>query len=120
MEDKIAVTADGEYAAFNTGLLTPHAEEIFGFFQRNQHQAAQRWYFAGWVDRVQPEHPPELRRTASHGRVRDLGLRARRTTGDAELKLAYDHILGDNIDRFPARWLNSRYARGRRWTPQST
>lgn len=26
MEDQIAVTEDGEYAASNTGLLTPHAE----------------------------------------------------------------------------------------------
>jgi hypothetical protein len=36
MENKVRVTPDGERAAFNTGLLTPHAEEIFGPFERNR------------------------------------------------------------------------------------
>ncbi|KQU58159.1 hypothetical protein ASG84_16065 [Rhodococcus sp. Leaf278] len=49
MEDKIVVTPDGEFAATNTGLLTPHAEEIFGLFQRNRHDGAQGWYFLRWV-----------------------------------------------------------------------
>lgn len=100
MEDKIAVTADGEYATFNTGLLTPHAEEIFGFFQRNQHEEAQRWYFTRWVTESnrdilrnfdEPPHMAEYVTSAS-----ELVYDWRR-----ELKLAYDHILGDNIDRFP-------------------
>ena len=100
MEDKIAVTADGEHAAFNTGLLTPHAEEIFGSFQRNQHEGAQRWYFAGWVtesNRVilrnfdDPPHMAEYVTSAS-----ELVYDWRR-----ELKLAYDHILDDNLERFP-------------------
>ncbi|WOF23647.1 DUF3825 domain-containing protein [Microbacterium betulae] len=100
MEDKIAVTADGEFAAFNTGLLTPHAEEIFGFFQRNQH-AAQRWYFTGWVTESSRDllrnfdQPPQMAEYVTS--ASELVYDWRR-----ELKLAYDHILGDNIDRFPA------------------
>lgn len=100
MEDKISVTTDGEYAASNTGLLTPHAEEIFGFFQRNNHEG-QSWFFVGWVtesDRQLLKHfdePPQMAEyvTSASGLVYDW----RR-----DLKLAYDHILGDNIDRFPA------------------
>ena len=101
MEDKIAVTSDGEHAAFNTGLLTPHAEEIFGFFQRNQHEESQRWFFVAWVAESnreilrhfdEPPHMAEYVTSAS-----ELVYDWRR-----ELKLAYDHILGDNIDRFPA------------------
>jgi hypothetical protein len=100
MEDKIAVTVDGKYATFNTGLLTPHAEEIFGFFQRNQREEVQRWYFERWVTESSrdilgnfdtPPHMAEYVNSSS-----ELVYDWRR-----ELKLAYDHILGDNIDRFP-------------------
>lgn len=101
MEDKIAVTADGGYAAFNTGLLTPHAEEIFGFFQRNEHEQAQRWFFARWVTESNRDilrnfdEPPLMAEYVTS--ASELVYDWRR-----ELKVAYDHILGDNVDRFPA------------------
>ena len=101
MEDKISVTEDGEFATFNTGLLTPHAEEIFGFFQRNQHEGAQRWYFQRWVTESSMDilrhfdEPPQMAEYVTS--ASELVYDWRR-----ELKLAYDHILGDNIDRFPA------------------
>ena len=88
-------------AAFNTGLLTPHAEEIFGLFQRNQHEAAQRWFFEGWVTESNRDilrnfnNPPQMAEYVTS--AAELVYDWRR-----ELKLAYDHILGDNIDRFPA------------------
>lgn len=100
MEDKIAVTPDAEHATFNTGLLTPHAEEVFGFFTRNQHHAAQRWYFMGWVTESNRDilrnfdEPPQMAEYVTS--ASELVYDWRR-----ELKLAYDHILGDNIDRFP-------------------
>ncbi len=100
MEDKIAVTADGEYAASNTGLLTPHAEEIFGLYQRNQHENAQHWFFVGWVAESNRDllrnfdEPPQMAEYVTS--ASELVYDWRR-----ELKLAYDHILGDNIDRFP-------------------
>lgn len=101
MEDKIAVTSDGEHAAFNTGLLTPHAEEIFGFFHRNQHEEAQRWFFAGWVTESNRDI---LRNFAEPPQMAEYVTSASELVYDwrRELKLAYDHILGDNIDRFPA------------------
>lgn len=100
MEDKVTVTPDGEFAAFNTGLLTAHAEEIYGFFQRNQHEA-QRWYFVRWATESSRDilrhfdEPPPMAEYVSS--ASELVYDWRR-----ELKLAYDHILGDNIGRFPA------------------
>lgn len=101
MEDKIVVTTDGEWAAWNTGLLTPHAEEIFGLFQRNKHENAQHWYFLRWAsesDRDLLRHFPDPPQMAEYvTSASELVYDWRR-----ELKLAYDHIINDNIDRFPA------------------
>ncbi|WP_081608701.1 DUF3825 domain-containing protein [Rhodococcus ruber] len=100
MEDKIVVTSDGEYAALNTGLLTPHAEEIFGLFQRNRHENAQKWFFLRWAaesDRDILKHFPDTPQMAEYvTSASELVYDWRR-----ELKLAYDHIIGDNIGRFP-------------------
>lgn len=100
MEGKIAVTPDGGYAAFNTGLLTKHIEEIFGFFSRNTRQSTPLWVFQRWVtesDRdllrhfgTLPEMPEFVRSTS------DLVYDWRR-----DLKLSYDHIIDDNLERFP-------------------
>lgn len=101
MEDKIAATEDGAFAAFNTGLLSPHAEEVFGFFSRNNHENAQRWVFMGWVTESSRDllrhfdEPPQMAEYVTS--ASELVYDWRR-----ELKLAYDHILGDNIERFPA------------------
>lgn len=100
MEQKIAVSENGEFAALNTGLLTVHAEEIFGLFLRNEHPNAQPWKFRRWAtesDREILRHfpiPPEMATYASKASdlVFDL---------DRSFKLAYGHILGDHIDRFP-------------------
>jgi Domain of unknown function (DUF3825) len=101
MEDKIAVTHDGEHAAVNTGLLTMNAEEIFGLFHRNRSEDHQRWVFARWAtesDRDIMRHFDPAPLMAEYvTSASELVYDWRR-----ELKLAYDHILGDNIDRFPA------------------
>lgn len=100
MEDKIVVTPDGEFAALNTGLLTPHAEEIFGLFNRNRHEGAQPWYFLRWAsesDRDLLRHFPDPPQMAEYvTSASELVYDWRR-----ELKLAYDHIIGDNLSRFP-------------------
>jgi Domain of unknown function (DUF3825) len=48
-EQKISTAPDNEHAAFNTGLLTLHAEDIFGLFERNRHEGHQRWVFMRWA-----------------------------------------------------------------------
>ncbi|BAS12074.1 conserved hypothetical protein [Arthrobacter sp. Hiyo8] len=103
MENKIAVTEDGEYAAMNTGLLTTYAEDVFGLFQRNRSTRSnvQPWFFQRWAtesDRDIMRHfgtePPMLAEYVTA--AADLVYDWRRP-----LKLAYEHILGDNLDRFP-------------------
>ncbi len=100
LEDKVAESIDGETAALNTGLLTAHAEDIFGLFTKNR-QGAQPWVFLRWAaesDRIllrsfpDPPHMAEYVSTAA-----DLVYDWRRP-----LKLAYEHILVNNIERFPA------------------
>lgn len=100
LEDKIVVTDDGQHAAFNTGLLTQHGEEIFALFKKNLHEDKQPWFFKRWASesdrefmRVFSVQPPMAEYVSS---AADLIYEWR-----YELKLAYDHIIGDNADRFP-------------------
>jgi hypothetical protein len=101
MEQKVAVAAGGDFAAINTGLLTGHAEEIFGLFQSNHVPGAQRWVFRRWAtesDRAILQHFSEAPLMAEYvDSAADLVYDWRRP-----VKLAYEHILVDNLDRFPA------------------
>lgn len=101
MEDKICVTDDGDHAAFNTGLLTGYAEEVFALFTRNQREGVQRWFFLRWAKesdrdllRLFPDKP-QMAEYVTH--TADLVYDWRR-----ELKPAYDHILGERLERFPS------------------
>lgn len=100
LEDKIVVTEDGQHAAFNTGLLTQFAEEIFGLFSRNQRTDAQRWVFMRWAkesDRDLLGYFPEKPQMAEYvTQTSELVYDWRR-----DLKPAYDHILGERLHRFP-------------------
>lgn len=101
MEDKVAVSANGEYAALNTGLLTVYSEEIFGLFRRNVREGAQPWFFLRWATESDRDilrefdPPPQMAEYVTS--ASDLVYDWRR-----ELKLAKGHILGDNLERFPA------------------
>jgi len=44
----VAISADRESAAFNTGLVTPNQEEIYAFFRPNTWTERQPWRFAGF------------------------------------------------------------------------
>jgi hypothetical protein len=100
MENKVSVTADGGHAAFNTGLLTPHAEDIFGLFERNRQQGQQRWVFLRWATESDRDI---LRHFADAPLLAEYVSTAANLVYDwrRPLKLAYDHILVDRIDRFP-------------------
>lgn len=102
MEDKVVVSSDGRFAAFNTGLLTPFAEEIFGLFSENrsEREDAQRWFFLRWAKESDWDllrnfdELPEMAEYVSTSA--DLVYDWRR-----ELKLAYTHIITENSGRFP-------------------
>lgn len=50
-ENKIALSEDGQYSCFNTGLVTPNQEPLFASFEVNRREGAQPWYFKGWFRR---------------------------------------------------------------------
>ncbi len=104
-EGKVQLT--DELACFNTGLLTPSQEEVYGIFnvaarfdpQQPATPRNKKWFLKAWVragDRImtQFEKFPEL---ASYWRdpgqlIFDPSLR---------VELNLDHIIRDNLQRFP-------------------
>ena len=55
-ERKISLSDNGDFACFNTGLVTSNQEPVFASFEVNRWQdASQQWYFKGWYRRGQWE-----------------------------------------------------------------
>ena len=53
-ERKINLSANGDFACFNTGLVTPNQESLFASFEANRREdAPHQWYFKGWYRRGQ-------------------------------------------------------------------
>ena len=54
-ERKIALSEDGQFACFNTALVTAlvtaHQEPLFASFETNCHQNAQPWFLKDWFRR---------------------------------------------------------------------
>lgn len=52
-QDKIMESTNGDSSIFNTGLLTPHGEEIYGYFVINkpskQCENPQKWFFKSFI-----------------------------------------------------------------------
>jgi hypothetical protein len=48
-EGKIRRSEDGEWAAFNTGLLTSLGLEIFALFEKHNNPQMQPWFFKSWA-----------------------------------------------------------------------
>jgi hypothetical protein len=98
----IEVTDDdgARYAVFNTGLLTPHYERIFGFFvAQDRADLPQPWFLPGFF------------RESDYRLVRFSRLPERATYFDEPADLLYDprldfrpqyeHIVVDRLERFP-------------------
>ncbi len=47
-EGKIALSPDGQFCCFNTGLVTSTQEPIYASFDANRQQDKQPWFFKGW------------------------------------------------------------------------
>jgi hypothetical protein len=50
-ETKISLSLDGQFACFNTGLVTPNQEPLFASFEANKNENSQPWFFKGWFRR---------------------------------------------------------------------
>jgi hypothetical protein len=47
-EHKIALSEDGQFSCFNTGLVTPNQESLYASFEAHREQGQQPWFFKGW------------------------------------------------------------------------
>jgi len=54
-ERKIILSEDGQFACFNTGLVTPHQEPVYSSFEINRKIDVQPWFFKGWCRQGQRE-----------------------------------------------------------------
>lgn len=90
----------GKYAIFNTGLLSPHYERIFGLFvEQTREDLPQPWFLQGFF------------RESDYRLVRFKRLPERATYFDEPADLLYDprldfrvqyeHIVNDRLERFP-------------------
>ncbi|CAI6340699.1 unnamed protein product [Periconia digitata] len=100
VERNIAINENGQFSAFNTGLLDIYDQEIFGFFMKNSRSGQQPWIFIRWATEsdgdlmINFEHLPSMAEYVTD--VSHLVYDMRR-----KLVLDYAHILGDNLSRFP-------------------
>ena len=88
------------YATFNTGLLTPHYERIFGFFiAQTRANLPQPWFLRDFC------------RESDYRLMRFQRLPERATYFDhpadllydprLDLRVQYEHIVNDRVERFP-------------------
>lgn len=102
-EEKIAI--NGDYACFNTSLVTPNQEEIYALFTKNKFpHLGPIWYFLSFYKESQTDML----------RFKSLPCAANYFTDPAELiydariplRRDLDHIIDDNAERFPAPYSN--------------
>lgn len=108
LQDRIAYTADGQMAAFHTGLMDQHYHDIYACFSRNTKANAQKWNLDGFCvpgagklgKRLVMDFNP-LPQAASFIRTLDD------LYFDSKKPMFIDdhHILVDHIERLPLRFL---------------
>ncbi|HIZ83972.1 MAG TPA: DUF3825 domain-containing protein [Firmicutes bacterium] len=109
LEDKICISQDGSFAAFNTGLVTPHYDDIYACFEESDtEEHATKWRFLEFctadgrgvgkrlVDAFNPLPQPPSYFEKKEDLLFDL---------EKELHTDYDHILLDNLSRLPLDFL---------------
>jgi hypothetical protein len=100
-EGKIVFNEENSWACFNTGLQTKYGNDIFAIFSRNYNDNGDAcdWYFQDFIksndDRMKfyPKSPELAEYIINPADlIFDYKL---------ELEINYEHIIEDNIDRFP-------------------
>ncbi len=111
-EGKVVEGTDGKsvsVAAFNTGLFTDNYEAIFAFFEANRDQTRQPWVLKDFIvesDRRLDFFPGTPKPARYFDNPADL-------LYDPALELVpnLDHIVDDNVDRYPAALRDNKYLR---------
>lgn len=108
LEDKVCIAEDKSFAAFNTGLVTPHYDDLYACFEPNDEGAATAWHFVDFctaagrgvgkrlVDAFNPLPQPASYFERKEDLLFDL---------EKELHTDFDHILLDNVSRLPLPFL---------------
>lgn len=101
-QGKIVISKDGEFCAFNTGLLTPNEKDLCAFFQKNNKQGPNTtdWVFK-FFDDTYSSHLSKFTETPEPATyitdTRDLVFDV-----SYQLDPNYDHVLSEeNIRRLP-------------------
>ncbi len=98
-EHKIALSDDGQFSCFNTGLVTSHQEPIYASFEINRKEGTQPWFFKGWLrkGRWELNKFPELPDLAHYfDDPSCLVFDSRK-----DLRVNVEHIIEDSKERFP-------------------
>lgn len=88
------------YSIFNTGLVTDYQEEIFALFATNKRPCSIKWFFIGW----RKASDRDLMKFSSLPDNANYFENSADLIYDTKLELRpnINHIIDDNITRFPA------------------
>ncbi len=112
-EEKIRISDDKQFAAFNTGLVDRHYDDIYACFIPNDYTSETRWKFAGFctaasrglgkqlVNCFNPLPQPAKYFRRNEDLIFDL---------DKPLHPDFDHIIIDNIRRLPIQFLIDQFS----------
>lgn len=107
-ENKVCISSDNCFAAFNTGLVDKHYEDIYACFLPNDEGSETKWKFEGFctaasrglgkslVDYFNPLPQPPRYYTKGEELIFDH---------DKQLHPDFNHIIIDNIRRLPLQFL---------------
>ncbi|MBR1775087.1 MAG: DUF3825 domain-containing protein [Bacteroidales bacterium] len=104
-EDKIAYTQDNKYSCFNTGLVTRNLESIFALFEinksNNNSKIQSSYYFKAFCKRSDAQFLNIFK--SCHPDIADYFQNPESLifNPNCELIPQIDHIIEDNIKRFP-------------------
>ncbi len=104
LEDKISISEDGSFCAFNTGLVTPYFDDIYACFEPQQEHAGVKWRFLdfctaaarGLGKRLVECFSPLPEPASYFERKEDLLFDL-----EKQLHTDYEHIILDNLPRLP-------------------
>lgn len=113
LEDKVAFSDDERFAAFNTGLVDKHYEDIYACFEPAAADGRRRWAFAGFCTagtgrfgkRLVREMNPLPQPASYLQRKEDLLFDL-----DREVVCDIRHIVVDNVHRLPLNFLRDELA----------
>lgn len=111
-EDKICISADGQFAAFNTGLVDRQYDDLYACFVPNDPSGETKWKFAGFstaasrglgkllVNYFNPLPQPAQYFKRNEDLIFDL---------EKPLHPDFNHIIIDNISRLPLQFLQDQF-----------